>query len=539
MKNSRSMQFRSKLDFQEHLADLRKAGLLVEIDHPINKDTQLHPFVRLQFVASIPEKERRAFLFTNVVDSSGRRYAIPVVVGALASSPQIYAVGMAQTVENIGPAWLEAIANPIPPIVVEKPACQELIFTGTDLKNSDGGIARLPVPVSTPGFDSAPYLTATLCVTRDPDSGVQNMGTYRVNLKASNRGVMRMGRRSGGAAHWNKYRARKENMPCAIVLGGGPAAMFTGAQKLPYDVDEASVAGALAGRPMPMAKCVTQDLVVPADAEIVIEGVVDTSCLEPEGPFGESHGHISLEMYNLPMHITAITQKRRPVLPSIISQVTPSESSIVKKLAYEPVYLSFLRDTLGVKGLCKVVMHERLSNIRPVVFLQFAHQTKKTEVWRGLRGAANWRSEIGKIVVAVSEDIDPSNADAVFWSIAYRCNPIKDVQLEDYRAIGHSPKSGDDHPDSTMLIDATLTGTLPPVSLPAREFMEEAKEIWDKLKMPSLVLQPPWFGYELGDWSPTWDRFAKRATASQWQETGRETAKEQSKTAGYEESVRR
>jgi UbiD family decarboxylase len=328
-------------------------------------------------------------------------------------------------------------------------------------------------------------------------------------------------------------------MPCAIALGAGPVVMFTGAQKLPIGADEAAVAGGLAGVPVPLVKCITQDIDVPADAEIIIEGQVDTSCAEPEGPFGESHGYISLEMYNMPMTITAITQKRSPVLPSIISQVTPSESGVVKKVAYEPLFFAFLRDSLGIKGLKKVVMHERLSNLRPVNFLQFAHGTPNTEVWRALQGAAAWRAECGKIVIAVSEDIDPSNADAVIWSLAYRSDPVEDVQVERYRAIGHYPKAGEDRPDSTMMINATLRGTLPPVALPARHFMESAKAIWDELKMPALSLQPPWHGYDLGDWSPTWDRYAQRAVAGEWQELGRETLVQQQADAVLESLINR
>src|ERR1700716_2010687 len=93
---------RPRLDFQDHLAELERAGLLVRVDRPINKDTELHPLVRWQFLGGLPENERRAFLFTNVVDSKGRRYDIPVVLGALAASPRIYALGMGKKVEEIG-----------------------------------------------------------------------------------------------------------------------------------------------------------------------------------------------------------------------------------------------------------------------------------------------------------------------------------------------------------------------------------------------------------------------------------------------------
>src|SRR5712691_11579389 len=420
------------LDFQAHLAALEAAGLLVRVDRPINKDTELHPLVRWQFQGGLPEEERRAFLFTNVVDSSGRRYDMPVAVGALAASADIYAVGMGRPVEEIGTAWTHAVAHPIAPVKMSSPPCQEVVIRGDDLRGPGKGLAALPVPVSTPGFDAAPYLTATLAVTHDPETGVRNMGTYRAQLKASDRLGVRMASRIGGAGgyqHWLKHRKMKTRMPCAIVVGAAPVVVFTGPQKLAVDFDEMGVAGALAGAPIRTATCVTIDCEVPADAEIVIEGLIDPDLLEPEGPFGESHGHVALEDFNMSMQVTAITHKRTPVFCSIVSQVTPSESSVIKRVAYEPMFLSHLRDQLGIKGIRVVSLHEPLSNIRPVIFLQFAHGAARSEVWRALDGAAHLRADCGKVVVAVSEDIDPTNTDAVLWSVAYRSNPIEDVHI--------------------------------------------------------------------------------------------------------------
>src|SRR5438874_7773363 len=109
-------------DFQKHLAALEAQGLVTRIDRPINKDTELHPLVRWQFQGGLAEDQRRAFLFTNVIDGSGRRYEIPVAVGALAASPEIYAVGMGRVPAEIEAAWVRAIANPIPPVAVSSPA---------------------------------------------------------------------------------------------------------------------------------------------------------------------------------------------------------------------------------------------------------------------------------------------------------------------------------------------------------------------------------------------------------------------------------
>ena len=530
-----------RLDFQEHLADLEAAGLVQRIDAPVNKDTELHPLVRWQFVGGVPEEKRRAFIFTNVVDAKGRKYDIPVVVGALASSPQIYAIGMGRKVEDIGEAWMTAIAHPIAPVVVATAPCQEVVITGADLQ-APGGLAALPVPVSTPGFDSAPYLTATLCVTRDPESGVQNMGTYRAALKAADRLAVRMVAReatgAGGFVHWLKYRERKEPMPIAIVIGAAPVVVFTGPQKLAIDLDELGAAGALAGEPIRTVKCKTVDLVVPADAEIVIEGLIDPQVLEPEAPFGESNGYVALEAFNMPMRVTAITRKRKPVFCSIISQVTPSESSVIKKVAYEPLFLAHLRDQLAIKGVLRVAMHERLTNLRPVIFLQIAHGTPRTEVWRALHGAATLMSNCGKIVVAVSDDIDPTSVDAVLWSLAYRSNPIEDVQLVPYRGGVQGAQYGPDQTDSGMLIDATRKRPMAPLALPTREHMEHAKALWERLGLHPLTVTSPWHGYQLGDWIERWETFARRATAGDWELSGQETLARQRPGLLPETSVR-
>jgi UbiD family decarboxylase len=513
-------------DLHEHLKKLEARGLVTRIDHPINKDTELHPLVRLQFIGGVPEHERHAFLFTNVVDGRGKRFGIPVLVGAFAASPDIYAEGMGCAVEEIGNVWTEAISAPIAPTQVASGPCQDVIIAGEDLRGPDSGLKRLPVPISTPGFDSAPYLTATLCVTKDPESGVQNMGTYRAGLKATDRMAVRMvvgENGAGGYRHWRKYKAAGQKMPIAIVIGVPPVVMFTGPQKLPIDVDEMSIAGALAGQPIRMVKCKTVDLHVPADAEIVIEGLIDNDLLEPEAPFGESNGYVALEAFNMVMQVTAITHKREPIFASIISQVTPSESSMIKKVAYEPLWLRHLKDRLGVRGVRRVVMHESLTNLRPVIFIQYEPGAGRTEVWRGLQGAATLMADCGKICIAVSEDIDPSNVDGVFWSLAYRCNPIEDIHIAPYRGNVQGAQYGSHATDSTLLIDATMKGAMPPLALPKKEYMERAQALWTELRLPPIKLKAPWHGYSLGRWTDSWELFATRAARSEWEQNGEAT----------------
>src|SRR6266446_343318 len=369
-------------DLHEHLEALERAGLLITVDRPINKDTEMHPLVRWQFRGGIEEPDRKAFLFTNVTDGKGRKYEIPVVVGALAASREIYRIGMGCALDGINETWNRAMARPIPPYI-----------------------------------------------TKDPDTGVQNMGIYRGQVKAPRRLGMNpsLELRPGIYTHWEKMKARGEKLPAAVILGAPPCVAFTSAQKVPESLDELHVAGGLVGAPINVVKAKTVDLLVPAEAEIVVEGYIDTEYLEPEAPFGESHGHVNLQEYNAFMEVTCITRRKNAILTSIISQVTPSESSLIKRVALEPLYTHHLRNTLGIQGVKRVSMHEPLTNLRKVVVLIMDRKTPRTEIWRALYGAAAWNRAAGKYVIAVNEDIDPDNADAVFWAMSYRANPDLDL----------------------------------------------------------------------------------------------------------------
>ncbi len=507
---------RSYPDLHDHVRALDQAGLLITVARPINKDTEMHPLVRWQFRGGIEEKDRKAFLFTNVTDSKGRRYDIPVLVGGLAANREIYRIGISCPFDEIERRWVKAVAAPIPPRIVEHAPCHEIVTTGRDLDKPGHGLDALPLPISTPGWDIAPYATLSQYITKDPDTGVQNMGNYRGQVKARRRLGMNpsLELRPGIYKHWEKLRARGfKKLPCAVVLGAPPCITFASVQKIPESLDELHVAGALVGAPINVAKARTVDLLVPAEAEIVVEGFIDTEYLEPEAPFGESHGHVNLQEFNAFMDVTAITRRRDAILTSIISQVTPSESSLIKRIGMEPLFLNFLRDTLGIKGIKRVAMHEPLTNIRKVIALVCERDMPRTEIWRALYGATVLHRAAGKYVIAINEDIDPDNADALLWAMSYRANPNLDMHILPHRDQGHGPRSqrhGGE--DGALLIDATLKENFPPISLPKREYMERAKEIWEELGLPKLKPESPWFGYSLGEWSPEFDRAAERAT---------------------------
>ena len=528
-------------DLHDHLTALDKAGLLITVHRPINKDTEMHPLVRWQFRGGIAERDRKAFLFTNVTDSKGRTYAIPVVVGALAASREIYRLGMGCALDAINATWVRAVTAPIPPRVVDDAPCHEIVLTGAELRKPGNGLDGLPVPISTPGWDIAPYTTLSQYITRDPDTGVQNMGIYRGQVKAPLRLGMNpsLETRPGIYVHWEKQRARGQKLAAAVILGAPPCVAFASAQKLPETLDELHVAGGLVGSPINVVHAKTVDLLVPAEAEIVVEGLIETAWLEPEAPFGESHGHVNLQEYNAFMEVTAITRRRDAILTSIISQVTPSESSLIKRIAMEPLYLEHLRTTLGIRGVKRVSMHEPLTNLRKVVVLIMDRQTPTTEVWRALYGAAAWNRAVGKYVIAVNEDIDPDNADALFWAMSYRANPDLDLRVLRHRDQGHGPRSKrNGGQDAAVLIDATLKEDFPPISLPKREYMERARQIWEELGLPTLRPESPWFGYSLGEWPEELDRAAARAVQGDYFETGEQIAGRRRKDVRMNTEVR-
>ncbi len=196
------------------------------------------------------------------------------------------------------------------------------------------------------------------------------------------------------------------------------------------------------------------------------------------------------------------------------------------------MFLTHLRDTHVIRGETRVTQHEPLTGLLRVTVVSVARDTPTTDIWRALQGAASFKGDCGKICIAVNEDIDPDNADAILWAMAYRMNPVEDVETLRHRGQGHGPKrehGGEE--DSTLLIDATMKADTPlvPSTSSASFHGPRARPIWDELGLPALRPQPPWFGYSLGDWLPAWDDAAARAVAGNYLENGRISARQRRK----------
>ena len=333
---------RSYPDLHEHVLALARAGLLVVVDEPINKDTEMHPLVRWQYRGGIAEARPQGV----PVHAADRLEGPPLRhrgAGRRARrQPRDLSHRLRQAARRDRPhLGRRRIANPIAPRVVTDAPCQEIVITGDDL-DRDGRGARRPAGADLDAGlgQRALSLAPAHYITKDPDTGIQNVGNYRGQLKAPRRLGMNpsVELRAGIYAHWEKCKARGEPLPCAVVVGCPPVVSYASVQKMPENLDEIAVAGALAGGPINVVRAKTVDLLVPAEAEIVIEGLIDTETLEPEAPFGESHGYVNLQEYNAFMDVTAITRRRHPILTSFISQVTPSESSVIRRVGMEPVY---------------------------------------------------------------------------------------------------------------------------------------------------------------------------------------------------------
>lgn len=520
-------------DLHEYLDELERRGKLVRIRRPINKDTELMPLVRLQF-RGLPEEDRKAFLFENVTDANGRHYEMPVVVGSLAGSREIYCIGMQCEPHEVMERWSQAQMKPLEPRMVDSGPVHDVVLEGADLEGDGNGLARLPIPISTPGFDCAPFTTMSHWVTRDIDTGERNLGNYRGHLKAPNRLGILMVPTSDFGIQWDRYRQRGMPMPAALVIGCTPHISFTAAAKLP-GLDEFSVAGALAGQPVELVRCKTVHLEVPASAEIVIEGMISTEEMELEAPFGEFVGFMGERHWNPFMNVTCITHRQDAIFGAITSQFPPSESTKLRQMVFEPVLYRHLKHNTRLP-VTDVAFHESGGSWHLIVI-----QLKKSnpsQAMQALNTAVGFDPTIGKIFIAVDENVDPRDAEAVNWALCYCMQPHRDLLIVQgrtgYLDPSVSPEGEKDifpmpSGNSALLIDATRKWAYPPISLPKREFMENARKLWEAEGLPPLKLKSPWFGVDLGKWTSELEEEADLAIRGDYFKTGEKLAEQRRK----------
>ena len=506
-------------DLREFITALDENGKLYRIDREINKDTELQPLVRWQF-RGLKEQERRGFLFDNVVDSKKHKYHSSVLVGGLAGSEAIYCLGLKCQPDEVADRWLYALDHPIDPIVVSAGSCQEEIHKGADLLVHDG-INEFAIPISTPGFDNGPYITAGHWITKDPETGQRNVGNYRGLIKGPTLTGLMSGTPQDLSSHWEKCRKRGVPLEVAVVVGTVPAVSYAATQKVPPEFDELALAGGLIGEPVKLVKCQTVDLEVPASAEIVLEGIIPTNYMEEEGPFGESMGYVDPRTLSTVFELKCVTHRKNPIWVSIISQVTPSESSKIKAMGMATLVKRFIISK-GFDCVRDVHMIEPLVNLRPYVAVSLKKRNDD-DPWGVMQAVLDYGDRVGKMIVAVDEDINVKDPIAVTWAITHRSQPHKDIRIVRDRPFGATPigmvathpSSRYDNSESSLLIDATRKADFPPLSLPKKEYMLRAREIWQELGLPELEPQEPWHGYLMGLWPEDLANEAELAAASE------------------------
>jgi len=497
-------------DLSEYLRALEQNDKLFRIARPTIKETDLSPLVRLQH-RGLPEAERKGFLFENVTDSMGRQYKMKVASGIYASSFQIYALGLMcdPSRESIQKKWGQAFQKPVEPKLVGHGPVQDVVIQGEDLLKDGEGLEALPIPVEVPGY-SGQIRTTNYFVSKDPETGIRNVGTYSAHIFGKTKILWEINPANHGYIHWNLWRTKGKQMPAAFVLGGPPDLFYVASAKIPYGIDELAIAGGFSGEALEIVKCRTVDVEVPAHAEIVIEGFVSTEYIEPGNAYGEFTGYMSTEILMRPVfQVTCITHRKNPVYVHVTSQFPPSESSKVRNVSLENLYYKFLKYDCKFQGVLDVAWDEISQGQWCVIKIK---KTNNALPWQILQGAAAFDAKFGKFFIVVDEDIDPREFDSVMWALSWRVQPARDMRVVSGRMPGIDPSAAKpDAPQeekefpggvgsSAMLIDATMKWPYPPVSLPKKEFMDKALEIWKELKLPDLHLLQPWYGYSLGFW---------------------------------------
>jgi 4-hydroxy-3-polyprenylbenzoate decarboxylase len=301
--------------------------------------------------------------------------------------------------------------------------------------------------------DAGPFITMPMVITKDPETGVQNVGMYRMQVTGPRTTFMHWQRHKGGAAHYRRYRERGiQRMPVVVALGADAATMYTPTAPLPPGIDEYLFSGFLRRQPLQVADATMSDLRVPAEADIVLEGYVDTT--EPhamEGPFGDHTGfYTPADLFPF-FHVERITQRRNAIYPSTIVGRPPMEDFYLGG-ATERIFLPLLRITLP-----EIVDYhmpaEGIFHNLVLVAIRKEYPGHARKVMNGLWGQG--LMSLAKVIVVVDHFIDVRNPQEAWWYALNNIDPERDVRftfgpVDDLDHSARGPSFG-----SKMGIDGT------------------------------------------------------------------------------------
>ena len=425
-------------DLSAFIDRLASAGELVRVTAPVSAQLEISEIV--DRVSKGPAHANKALLFEHV-----KGYEIPVLINALGSHRRMaWALGvedlselstrlgsllkpdlprgLAPSVDKAGEMWGALRSIGLRPRVVRQAAVQEVVRTGDQASLDD-----LPALQCWPQ-DGGRYVTLPTVITRDPLRGTRNVGMYRLQIQDSHTLGMHWQLHKGGAEHQRAaVREGIELIPVAVSLGGDPAVMWCGSAPLPPDIDEFLLAGWLRGAPVPLVRCVSQPLEVPADAEIVIEGYVDPAESHPEGPFGDHTGYYTpVDDYPM-MHVTAVTHRRNPIYPATLVGRPPMEDYWMGKATerlFLPLVRLFLSEIVDIAMPAEGVFHNLvLVSVRK----RFPGHARK--VINGLWGLGLLM--LAKAIVVFDETVDVQNTAEAYWQMLGNVDWARDIVIQE------------------------------------------------------------------------------------------------------------
>ncbi len=425
-------------DLRQYVERLAASGELVRVQAPVSAQLEISEIV--DRVSKGPGTQNRALLFENV-----KGYQMPVLVNAFGSERRMaWALGverldeltlrlgsllkpelpkgMSATVEKAGELLAAIRSIGLKQKVVRNAPVQEVVLEG-----DEASLDELPIMTCWPK-DGGRYITLPTVITRDPVSGIRNVGMYRLQVYDSHTLGMHWQLHKGGAEHQREAVDRGvERIPVAVSLGGDPAVIWSGSAPLPPDIDEFLLAGWLRGSPVPLVRCVSQPLEAPADAEIVIEGYVDPAEARPEGPFGDHTGFYTPVAAYPVMHVTAITRRKAPIYPSTLVGRPPMEDFWMGKATerlFLPLMRMFLSEIVDVCMPAEGVFHNLI-----FVSIRKRYPGHARRVINGLWGLGLMM--LAKAIVVFDADVDVQNPAEAYWQMLGNVDWARDVIIEE------------------------------------------------------------------------------------------------------------
>jgi 2,5-furandicarboxylate decarboxylase 1 len=462
---------------RDYLAVLEQHDLLKRVTRELDRSWEIACLAKWMYQA-LPVERRFGLLCQNVKGSS-----IPVVTAALGASPRSVALALQCEVDDINDKVVAALRNPIKPRISHTGACQEI-----ELLGEAASLAKLPIVTWTPGKDKAPYIT-TIVITRNHDTGVQNMGVYRTMVRDDRSVVVNLSPGRQGTHNARTWTDRGKRAPIAWVIAGEPAVHLASVANLPPGKDEMEFAGGLKGAPIELVGCKTVDLQVPANCEIVIEGEVVPGELEEEGPFGEFAGVMGPVEKRPVAHVKAITHRRNPLYYGYASQMPPSESTTIQSLVNAGVILQTMRDHVGDHAVHDVHIDQTFGGILAHVIVAITPQMPGhgKRVGRTIADIAPV-----KRITVVDVDVDIRDPSHVDWALNARFSPQRDtIVIDDVHVplqIDPSVRDarGNVTQGSKIILDATQKIDPGPLSLPPKQLMMNALDVWKQCGLPEF-----------------------------------------------------